>query len=221
MYPNQPVPPPYQPPQQQPPTQPVLPVDYLNQIAPQVQQKKVLDSMPKKILFFLAIAVILVLILVIVVNAFTGSQRQAAEELAARLTSTEAIAKDAQSNLKSTQMRTLNTDLRTFFTNTNRDIADPFESVGVNTTRLSGSVTQNETQLSTEMTNRLEDARLNAIYDQTYAREMAYQLATLLAMMEEVYDTTGSTSLKEYLGDAYENLTPIQEGFASYNQAAN
>ena len=66
---------------------------------------------------------------------------------------------------------------------------------------------------------RLEDARLNAVFDRTYAREMEYQLATLLALMERVYSSTSSSSLKEYLEESYDNLEPLHEQFAAFDEA--
>ena len=216
MYPNNPVPPPYQqPPQQQTP----LPVDYLNQIAPQQQQRKLLNSMPKKIIFFLGIAVVLVIILVIIVNAFAGGQKRNVEEIAARLTSTATIAKDSQKELKSSQLRSLNAGLQTYFTNTTRESTAPFQAAGVNAAKLSGGVNENEKKIIDATNKRLEDARFNAVFDRTYAREMAYQLATLQLMHTEAYNGSNSTSLKNFLDKSYRDLTPIQEGFDEFSDS--
>jgi hypothetical protein len=216
MYPNNPVPPPYQqPPQQQAP----LPVDYLNQIAPQQQQRKMLNSMPKKILFFLGIAVFLVIILVIIINVFTGGQKRSVEELAARLTSTAAIAKNSQKELKSSQLRSLNAGLQTYFTNTTRESSTPFQAVGVNTAKLSSSINESETKITAATNKRLEDARFNAVFDRTYAREMAYQLGTLQVLFTQAYNGTNSASLKTYLDKSYKDLAPIQEGFADFSDS--
>lgn len=216
MYPNNPVPPPYQqPPQQQSP----LPVDYLNQIAPQQTQKKMLNSMPKKIIFFLGIAIVLVLLLVIIVNVFTGGQKQANETLAARLTSTETIAKNSQKELKSSQLRSLNASLQAFFTNTNREAVDPLKKIDVNVAKLSKETTQKEAAYTAAINKRLEDARFNAVFDRTYAREMAYELANLQVMMTNAYNRTSSTSLKTFLDTTYKNLTPLQDGFAAFSDS--
>lgn len=213
MYPNQ-----QYPPTPQPPQGPLPPLDYLNQIAPQAPKKGMLNSTPKKILFFLGLALIVVIALVVIVNMITGAQRGPAEQLAARLTNTATIAEAAQSNLKSSQLRSTNSNLRVYFTNINRDISTQLAKTGINTEKISGSVAEKETAASTAITDRLEDARLNAQYDRTYAREMSYQLEMTLALIQQLYSSTNSTSLQEFLKNAYDNLLPIQKGFAEFNQ---
>lgn len=220
MYPNQPVPPPSQPPQQpqQSGQPPVVPLNYLDQIAPQTQKKRLFDSGPKKLIIILAAAFLVVMTLVVIVNVIAGANRKPAEQLAARLISTQQIADNAQENLKTTSLRSLNSTLRVYFTNTNRDIAQPFATIDINPTKVSGSVASEEAALTSATEERLEDARLNAVFDRTYAREMEYQLATLLALMEQVYSSTGSGTLKEYLEESYDNLEPLHEQFAAFDE---
>ena len=218
MYQNQPVPPPYQPPQQPQMPPPVTPVDYLNQIAPQTTQKRRLGG-PMKLIIGLIIAGVIILTFAIIFNVINSGQRSPIEQLSARLVSTEAIAKDAQSRLKTSRLRSANSNLQVYFTNTNRDLAEPLAAVDVDPKKLSESVTKEEAALAAATTNRLEDARLNAVYDRTYAREMAYQLSTLLALMQRVYQSTNSSSLKEYLETSYQNLEPLQKSFADYSEA--
>ncbi len=216
MFPNQPAPPSY--PSPQPPQAPV-PFDYLNQIAPQAPPKK--SSKIKKLLVIGIILTTLVLALSIAVNFVTSSQRRPIEQLANRMQTTAKIATDSQQNLKSSRLRSLNTDLRVYFTNANRDIAEPFATVDLNVAKLSGAVNEEEKVLAEEASARLEDARLNAIFDRTYAREMAYQLETLLVLMQQVYGSTKSETLKTYLTASYNNLRPLYQGFSDYDESSN
>lgn len=171
-----------------------------------------------KLLLILGAAALVILLLVAVVNVFASSRREPMEQLAARMQSTPEIVDIGRENLKSSQLRSTNSSLRVYFTNANRDIAEPFASVDINPAALSASVMREETAAANAMKERLEDARLNAIFDRTYAREMAYQLETLLVLMRQTYQNTGSESLRTYLSDAFDNLEPIQETFAEYNE---
>jgi hypothetical protein len=210
MYPNQP--------QQTPSPMPPSPGDYLNQIAPQTPKKPLFRlSGLRLILAVIAGLVVVVSIFALVINAVSASRRHPLEQLSARLTATESIVADAQDNLKSSELRSLNRSLKIFLTNTNRDIAEPLLDSGVNVKKLDKDTVAKES--GEDITSRLEDARLNAVYDRTYAREMAYQLETIITLMKQIYRSGGSDSLKSFLVTAYGNLEPTQQSFADFNAA--
>lgn len=162
--------------------------------------------------------IVLVIALAITLSAITNANREPAQKLSARLSVTQAVADDAQSNLKSSQLRSLNSDLRLFFTNTSRDIATPLESFGVSAESIPDRITADETAIGEGISNRLEDARLNAVFDRTYAREMAFQLSTMIALLQQMYNSAPSEATKTFLDTTYKNLQPIQEGFADFNE---
>ena len=197
---------------------PVSPTDYLNQIAPQTTRSKfdLLHQKPSRlVLIGLGAACIIVIILSIVVGLMTGSSN--VEHLAAKLNSTQSIAVSATDNLKDTQLRKLNSDLKLFLTNTIRDATPIFAKSGVKMDSLSASVTKAESNTTTLAT--LEDARLNAVYDMKYARVMAYQLDTVITLMQQIYKSTGNENLKSFLISAYKSLEPTQKQFADFNAA--
>ncbi len=214
MYPNQPQP--------LPPTPPPAPptADYLNQIAPQGSPKSGWNKKIKMIGIIGGALVLLVIALVIAVNAISGATREPAQKLSARLSVTQGISDKAQSNLKSSQLRSLNSDLRLFFTNTSRGIATPLASFGVDAKSIPDRITASEKAIGDGMSNRLEDARLNAVFDRTYAREMAFQLSTMIALLQQMYNSAPSTSTKTFLDTTYKNLQPIQQGFAEFNEVS-
>lgn len=225
MYPNQPPQAPAPtptPPQGPPPVQSYtpfpepaqMPVDYLNQIAPQTPKKPLFTFGLKQIVLIGAALVILVIILSVIIGNISGAKRDPLQHLAARLNATQTIATNAQINLKSTELRSLNSNLKLYLTNTNRDITGPLLSAGVNSTKLSKNIIAAES--TTALSGRLEDARLNAVFDRTYAREMAYQLGTLMTLMDQIYSSTGNAQLKTFLKSAYDNLKPTQESFANF-----
>ena len=167
------------------------------------------------------IAVVVVSILALVLSAVNAQQRGPAQQMGARLVSTAKISTDAQKNLKSSELRSLNSSLRLVLTNANRDSAEPLSRIDVNVTKIDGGVQAAETARTTAITNRLEDARLNAIYDRTYAREMSYEVATLMTLLQQVYKQTNSESLKKFLDTTYKNLEPTQKALAAYNEVAS
>ncbi|MBC7564991.1 hypothetical protein H7100_02035 [Candidatus Saccharibacteria bacterium] len=194
-----------------------LPTDYLNQIAPQAPKKAMFSFGIKQILILGLGLVVLVSILAIVVNSFAGGKQEPLERLSASLTSTQTVVDSAQPNLKSSELRSLNSNLKLYMTNTNRDIAAPLLSAGVGGKKISKSIAASES--TTDLSARLEDARLNAVFDRTYAREMAYKLGTLMTLMNQIYTSTGNAELKTFLESAYKNLKPTQESFANFTSA--
>ena len=210
MYPNQP---------QQPTPNPSVPHNYLDQIAPQASKPSMFTFGPKLFIMIGVALVVLVIAVVIILNAITGSRKAPLETLSARLTTTQSIVDKAQGNLKSSQLRSLNSNLAIYLTNTNRDIGEPLLNNGVNTAKLPESITKKES--GEAIASRLEDARLNAVFDRTYAREMNYQLSTTLALMKQIRASTGSVSLKTFLDTAITNLEPTQDSFASFDAASS
>lgn len=189
-------------------------VDYLNQIAPQAPKRKIpLTRKQMVIAGVLAGAFVIVMILVIAVGL--GGSKKPEEQLAARLQSTQTIVSDADTKLNDSQLRALNSNLNIFLTNTNRDIAAPLLKDKIDATKLDKSVITSEAGV--DVTARLEDARLNAVYDSTYAREIAYRLATIVSLMRQINSSTHNQDLKTFLASAYTNLLPTQKAFEDFN----
>lgn len=208
MYPEHPTPP-------TGPTPTQAPVNYLNHISAQPPKQSPFTPSWKLIAIIGAALVVVVIILVIVLSSLSSAQKRPLERLAARLDATETIAADAQAHLKSSQLRSLNSTLRLYLTNVNRDIGEPLATADVNTESLNTSIIAEES--TEEMASRLEDARLNAVYDRTYTREIAYQLATTLALLQEINAGNYSNEIKAFATDVYDNLQPTHEAFDEYD----
>lgn len=191
------------------------PADYLNQIAPQAPKKSWLKPGPRLILFILVPILIIVLALAIILNVTTAARKQPLEQLTARLSATQKVVAAAQPNLKSSTLRSQNSSLNLYLVDLNSDIAEPMKNNGVNVAKLSDSIVAKES--TADLTARLEEARLNARYDRTYAREMAYLLDTILTLTKQIYSTTGSASLKTFLEATYNNLEKAQQTFADFS----
>jgi len=208
MYPNDP--------QQHPtPAQPTAPLDYLNQIAPQAPKKSLFNFGVPRVLLILGAAIIVVIILSIVASSVARGRTEPLERLSVRLGATQTIATAAQGQLQSSKLRSYNSNLSLYLTNTNRDIAKPLLAAGVQATKIDKALLASES--TTALTTRLEDARLNAVYDRTYAREMTYRLETILTLMKQAYSSTSDASLRAFLTTAYDNLEPTQKSFANFS----
>lgn len=198
-----------------PQPQPQYSIDYLNQIAPQ-QQKPGLSN--KLFLLIVGGGVLLAAIVgLLMLTSNSNGPTQKMQRLAARLQTLEQISNKAQPFIKSGVLRGTNSNLGIFLTNANRDIAEPLKTNGVDVKKLNKDIAAKEK--GDKLTQTLEDARLNATYDRTYAREMGYQLETTELLMEDIYDATKSKSLREFLVNTDDNLKPIRKQLTDFNAA--
>jgi hypothetical protein len=196
------------------PNQSPYSIDYLNQIAP--EQKK--PGMSNK-LFLVIAGGALLLAMIVGIFALTGGgaggPTQKMQTLAARLKTLQTVSDKAQKNIKSGELRSSNSSLTLFLTNANRDVVAPFSKNGVDIKKIDKNITTKEA--GTDLTKRLDDARLNAVFDRTYAREMGYQLDTVGALMKDIYTNSNSKSLKEFLVTTDNNLLPIKKQFKEFS----
>jgi hypothetical protein len=195
--------------------QPNFTPDYLNQIA--VQPTKSAPNKKLLIIGGLGLVVVLVIVISLILAVFASHTTEYMQRLTARLNTTQTITTSAQINIKSSELRSLNSNLQLYLTNTIRDITIQLKNEKIDPASLDKKIVASET--ATDMINRLEDARLNAVYDRTYAREMAYQLESIIALIDQVESSTGSQSLKSFLDSSRTNLQPTQTTFSDFNAA--
>jgi uncharacterized protein (UPF0333 family) len=196
------------------PNQHEYPIDYLNQIAPE-QKKPLMNS--RVIIVIVGILVVLAAVIgfLILVSGGGASDSQKLQTLSARMQTLEKISKAAEKNIKSSSLRSTNSTLSLFLTNANRDIITPLKNNGIKVASLDKTIVKKED--GTKVKATLEDARLNAIYDRTYAREMNFQLDTVASLMKQIYTTTKSKSLKDFLLSTDNNLKPIRKQLSDFN----
>ena len=192
------------------------PLDYLNQIAPQQHKASPFKWNLKTIILAAIGVLIIVIVIAIVVTNIANSRKTPWEQLSARLAVTSTVANNSATIIKDSQLRSLNSSLKLYLTNTTRDIQTPLTNLGIDPKKIPDSITKTEN--GTGITQRLEDARLNAKYDSTYAREMSYQLSTILSLYQQLYNSS-TQQTKATLTTAYDNLKPIQQNLADFNAA--
>lgn len=195
--------------------QPQFSSDYLNQIAAPAQVK----TLNPFILWGLIGGALLLAVIVVlaVTSANSGPSSSSLASVAAKLDNLKTVSEDAQDNIQSSELRTLNSSLTLSLTNTNRDLAKPLKAQDISLKDKKDTTITAVAKDFESLSKRLEDARLNAVFDRTYAREMTYALKTLHGDMVALYKKSRSTELKTTLDTADSNLKPLLEGFESFN----
>lgn len=190
-------------------------LDYLNQISPHAPKQSPFKFGMRTVVLGAIVAIVLVIILIAITSSISSTNKGPWQQLSAKLAATQVVVDSSTNRLKNSQLRSLNSDLKLYLTNTQRDLATPLGLLDINPAKLPASVTTKEN--GTGMTERLEDARLNAKFDSTYAREMSYQLATIQALYLKLYKSTSSAKSKTFLDNSYKNLGPTQKSFAEFS----
>ncbi len=193
------------------------PPNYLDQIAPKsVKQPNVIQKRP--IVFAVALLIV-ALLMFSLISALTPDKTKTSQQLAARLVATEQVTEDAAEKIKNNKLRAINSNLKLNLLNMIKNIDVPLAEQKLSVEKLNKKISESES--NTDMLAVLENARLNAVYDQTYAREMAYKLSTILSLMKSVDKDTDSKSMKDFISDAYKNLEAIQQQFAQFDSSTN
>ena len=191
-------------------------LDYLNQIAPQAPKKPGFGLNFPTILIGAAVAIVVVIILAVVANLAGSGGKSSWERLSLRLATTSEVAEGASANIKNTQLRSYNSNLKLYLADTTRDLADPLAAFKITPKTTSPKITAEEA--GDEMKAAIEDGRLNAKFDSTYAREMGYHLTTVLSLLQEMYPSASPTH-QAFLQTAYDNLKPITSSFEEFSTA--
>lgn len=181
-------------------------VDYLNQISVTPTAKSFFS---KKQLIILGGLGVLVIIALIASFAFT-SKPKTLSRVAVRLTTSQTIVDDAQKKLKDSSLRGLNSSLSIYIKNATRDLASVY-SVPKDATKSTVSADN-----TTELVAKLEDARLNAVFDRVYAREIAYHLQVTINLLNQAYKGTSNEEIRSYITTTLDNLVPTQKAFSDF-----
>ena len=221
MYPNQP---PDQQPQYQQPQQPVLPPlqpldtggSYLDTIAAPQRQ----NTLNPFVLWGIIGGVILALIIAVLFMFNSGGPSQA-ESFTAYVHRAQALSKlttNSKKTIQSTELRALNATTNIVLNTANQESTSVLAAVQLKklpTPAKPSPVTAEFSQLTT----KLNDARLNVVYDRVYAREVGYQLAKIRAELSTLYKASKSKSLRAYLEKTDGNLKPLVSQYNEFNNS--
>lgn len=190
------------------------PNDYLDSIAVKQPVKTV---NPFLLWGIIGGALLLVIFMVFAIAGATKPATNGLVQYGVQMTELKRIADDAQKEIKSGELRSANGSFSIILTNANRDLAAPLEQQGVKLDNKKDSTTAATLADAAKLEGRLEDARLNGVYDRTYAREMTYYIKTIRSEMTILHSKSRSTSFKKVLESTDTSLKPLQEQFESFN----
>ncbi len=194
------------------------PIDYLDSIA--ATPKKPASAVNDKLFFGAIIGAVIVIIFVGILaflNIGSGNTVNLSR-LSARLTNLQKISDDSKVKIVSSSLRATNINLALALTNANRDFPEILTAHGIDPKKISSSITDEEN--TDELAERLEDARLNGIFDRTYAREMSYELETLLVLIGQLEEKAKDDTEEEFLAGLRSNLEPLQKQFSGFSTAS-
>lgn len=199
-----------------PQPQPTYAVDYLDQIAPPPPRQSFMSGSFGKIIIILGVIFVFAVSLIIAL----GGQKKTAttEAMAAKLENISRVVTEQQKDLKSINLTNANTNLRIWMTNTERETNELLVRAEVKKSSWNKEMVAEQKKLRTDLTEKFENARLNAKLDRVYAQEMAYQTELLITELETIGSKTPGAAFKEYASSAIENLKPINEAFAKFDE---
>lgn len=224
MYPNQP---PEQQPQPQPPQSyvPLPPIqastetgepNYLDTIAAPQRQ----NTLNPFVLWGIIGGVILALIVVVLFMFNSGGPSQA-ESFTSYVHRVQALSKLTTSSTKtiqSTELRALNATTSSVLGTANQESTSVLGTVELKKLPAATKTSPVTAEFS-ELTTKLNDARLNVVYDRVYAREVGYQLAKIRAELNALHKSSKSKSLRTYLEKTDDNLKPLVSQYNEFNNS--
>ena len=202
MQPNNPMP--------QQPDPNAAPTSYLDSISTPIPQK----TLNPVILWGLIGGVLLLAVTMVLTLANSGGNpKESLTTYQLRVEALEEVSVEAQENIQTSELRIINSNLSLVLTDAKQGVAE-FQTEKVDKKSEAFQTVAAETE---ELKSNLDEARLNAIYDRTYARELRYEITSLRSQMGVIYDKSRSSKLKEYLEATNKNLKNINNDLSAYN----
>ena len=137
-----------------------------------------------------------------------------------RLQATEKLAKTSSKTIQNSQLRAINSSMLSILSTANQESTGLLTAAGLEKLPKEPKTSTVSTDF-TKLGTTLDDARLNSNFDRAYARELAFQLATIRAEIAAIYKNTRSQSLKTYLEKTDKNIEPFVDQLARYNNSTS
>lgn len=181
-------------------------IDYLNQIATPGPPPNNKVSLKAKVAIVVLGLIGVLSISMIVVMAGQTNSGPTPLKLAAKLQKIQTVSKDYHKKLRSSQLQDTNSSLTAILTTANQAITTPLQSYEISSKQVQSAASL---ESSEELTKALDDAYYNFRLDETYIREMGYEIEEAIIMMKSLRKTTKYKSMREYLDKTlvdFENL---------------
>ena len=189
------------------------PSNYLDSIAAQPTQQ----TIKPWLLWTIIGGVILLLIVVVLAIAVPAgpSKTERLLQLSWRMQSVTSLADKHKQTIKSSKLRATNSSLLAILDGAKRDSTSFLSKEAAKQSQPKDSPLIGE---FSDIETRLEDARLNVNFDTVYAREMAYQVATLQSELKSLLPGSNE-ELSAYLSQTDKNLTPLVKQLSGFSNS--
>lgn len=194
-------------------------ISYLNQISASAQPKKS-DSLfsDKKIRIFLivAAAIFIACILFAIINGIINRETDYLPRLDLRTKNLSSVITTYNSQIKSSSLRAGGASLSSVLDNLSSTISfrlDPEKEVPE-------KIATEESDIFSDMSLSLANAKINGLLDRAYAREITYGITILLSLETEVLETSKDDSLKSSISSSIDSLNNILPTFSDFSETS-
>ena len=192
----------------------IAPIDYLNQIAP---KEKVSFGFSRKQVAIVGGLILLGFVGFAIATVLQGGKPNISalsQQVTTKIGATTVIARESQKHLRSRELDALNSSLSIQLTNAGTGLTNAFTEVGIAVAPIKDAKVDDTSE---ETNTKLEEGRLNGMFDRVYAREMAYRLSTIMLQINTIYLMTDNAKLKEHLETTYKSFEPLRKQLEEYS----
>ena len=201
------------------PPQPTFDPNYLDSIAPTAARPSFFSGSFGKI-FFIMIGIFVFAVSIII--ALSGKDKtEDLQQTTVRVSNFVLLAQKEKPFIKSNNLSATNTSFALLMTNAKADGESLLKQAGVKKTQYSKKMVSNEKSLNDDLTQKFEDARLNAQLDSVYARKMSGETVKLIALFDTMAKKSQAKAIRDYAKKFSQNLDSIQKSFENYNDDGN
>jgi len=166
-----------------------------------------------RILLLSAVVAIILCIIFAIINSIVNRETDYVPRLSLRTTNLSSMVTEYTPTVKSSSLRAAGSSLASILDNMSSNLTT---SLGEDY-EVSEPVAKEEAEVLSSLTTALYEAKINGVLDRTYARQFAYQIVNLLALIEEAKNSTDDATLKTKLTSSEESLSNIYPAFADYS----
>lgn len=193
--------------------------NYLDSIAPPPPRPKFFSGSFGKIFFGMVGVFVLAVSLIV---AFSGKDKTAdLQQTTVRVTNFTLLVKKEQKYFKSNNLSANNSQLQLLLTSAQTDGEKLLGQAGVKKTQYDKTMVASEKKLADDLTQKFEDARLNAELDRVYAQTMASETEKLIVLYTTMSKKSGAKAIRDYASNLVTSLTPVQKTFNDYVDDGN
>lgn len=195
---------------------------YLDQIAVKETKKSQSPLLSPTLLKLIIGALFLIVVLIAMISIFSSQNKNTNTSYAelnqryAKLLAEESPMLMQKENLHSSALRANTASFISLSRSFSTTYANAASSAGLDIYTLTPEKYSTIEQEFTNFNTNLNTAYMNGYLDQSYASECAYQVAMLIQLEEDIYNTTNNDALREILSTNLDNLRTFQAVYEKY-----